>query len=177
MDTNVDRGNIQKEIESLKAEITRISDNSNFNGMKMLNGDQSAGLQLQVGDSAAETISVKIQDTDSTALGISGVTVNALVTSNAVTAANNAITTIKAAINTVSSVRGDLGALQNRLEHTVNNLGVMSENMTQAESRIRDVDMAKEMMQFTKNNVLSQAAQSMLAQANMQPQQVLQLLR
>jgi len=91
--------------------------------------------------------------------------------------ANAAITTLDTAINTVSGTRADLGALQNRLEHTVNNLGVTSENLTAAESRIRDVDMAKEMMNYTKNNILSQAAQAMLAQANQQPQGVLQLLQ
>ncbi|NLJ30581.1 MAG: flagellin protein, partial [Clostridiales bacterium] len=85
--------------------------------------------------------------------------------------------TIDNAINQVSGTRADLGALQNRLEHTVNNLGVTSENLTSAESRIRDVDMAKEMMEMTKNNILSQAAQSMLAQANTQPQNVLKLLQ
>ena len=91
--------------------------------------------------------------------------------------ANAAIATIDNAINTVSGTRADLGALQNRLEHTVNNLGVTNENLTAAESRIRDVDMAKEMMEYTKNNILSQAAQAMLAQANQQPQGVLQLLQ
>lgn len=92
-------------------------------------------------------------------------------------AANNAITTINNAITTVSQARSNLGAVQNRLEHTIANLGTSSENLTAAESRIRDVDMAKEMMEFTKNNILSQAAQAMLAQANQQPQGVLQLLR
>ena len=91
--------------------------------------------------------------------------------------ANSAIEAIDDAINQVSGVRADLGALQNRLEHTINNLGVNSENLTAAESRIRDVDMAKEMMAFTKNNILTQAAQAMLAQANQQPQGVLQLLQ
>lgn len=91
--------------------------------------------------------------------------------------AATAVGVLKKAINSVSSTRGDLGALQNRLEHTINNLGVTAENMTAAESRIRDVDMAKEMMTFTKNNILVQASQSMLAQANQQPQGVLQLLR
>ncbi|MDL2219562.1 hypothetical protein LJC04_04440 [Ruminococcaceae bacterium OttesenSCG-928-O06] len=93
------------------------------------------------------------------------------------TQAAQSLDKIKAAIEKVSVNRGNLGALQNRLTYTINNLGVTTENMTAAESRIRDVDMAKEMMAFTKNNVLSQAAQAMLAQANMQPQQVLQLLR
>ncbi|UNK18065.1 flagellin [Paenibacillus sp. N3/727] len=92
-------------------------------------------------------------------------------------AADKAITTINSALNTVSEERSKLGANQNRLEHTINNLGATSENLTAAESRIRDVDMAKEMMSFTKNNILTQAAQAMLAQANQQPQGVLQLLR
>jgi flagellin len=91
--------------------------------------------------------------------------------------AKAAIKTIKDAINTVSSTRGDLGALQNRLEHTINNLGVTTENMSAAESRIRDVDMAKEMMNYTKNNILVQSSQAMLAQANQLPQGVLQLLK
>lgn len=92
-------------------------------------------------------------------------------------AADAAITTINNALNTVSEERSKLGANQNRLEHTINNLGATAENLTAAESRIRDVDMAKEMMEFTKNNILTQAAQAMLAQANQQPQGVLQLLR
>ena len=91
--------------------------------------------------------------------------------------ADGAITTIQSAIDNVSAERSKLGALQNRLDHTINNLGTSAENITAAESRIRDVDMAKEMMEFTKNNILSQAAQSMLAQANQQPQGVLQLLQ
>ncbi|MBG9787969.1 flagellin, partial [Brevibacillus laterosporus] len=92
-------------------------------------------------------------------------------------AADKAITTINNALNKVSEERSKLGANQNRLEHTINNLGATAENLTAAESRIRDVDMAKEMMDFTKNNILTQAAQAMLAQANQQPQGVLQLLR
>ena len=92
-------------------------------------------------------------------------------------AAADSIADIKAAINVVSTNRANLGGLQNRLEHTINNLSVTEENMTAAEARIRDVDMAKEMMAYTKNNVLTQAAQAMLAQANTQPQSVLQLLQ
>ena len=88
-----------------------------------------------------------------------------------------AIDKSRTAINTVSSTRGDLGAIQNRLEHTINNLSVTTENMTAAESRIRDTDMADEMMAYTKNNILVQAAQAMLAQANQVPQGVLQLLQ
>ncbi|MFY9444167.1 MAG: flagellin, partial [Bacillota bacterium] len=92
-------------------------------------------------------------------------------------AANKAITTINNALEKVSAERSKLGAYQNRLEHTINNLGASAENLTAAESRIRDVDMAKEMMEFTRANILSQAAQAMLAQANQLPQGVLQLLR
>ena len=91
--------------------------------------------------------------------------------------ANSAIASIDTAINTVSGTRADLGALQNRLDHTINNLGVTKENLTASESRIRDVDMADEMMTYTKNNILTQAAQAMLAQANTLPQGVLQLLQ
>ncbi|WP_332275704.1 flagellin [Bacillus velezensis] len=97
--------------------------------------------------------------------------------SSSAKAASSALTTIKTAIDTVSSERAKLGAVQNRLEHTINNLGTSSENLTSAESRIRDVDMASEMMEYTKNNILTQASQAMLAQANQQPQQVLQLLK
>jgi len=93
------------------------------------------------------------------------------------TGAQTAVTKIQSAIDKVSAERSKLGAYQNRLEHTISNLGTSAENLTAAESRIRDVDMAKEMMEFTKNNILQQAAQAMLAQANQQPQGVLQLLR
>jgi flagellin len=107
----------------------------------------------------------------SAALGITGVDVSTK------SGAQSALASLDKAIATVSSERGKLGAVQNRLEHTIANLGTSSENLTAAESRIRDVDMAKEMMNFSKNNILSQAAQAMLAQANQQPQGVLQLLR
>ncbi|MGL4343723.1 MAG: flagellin, partial [Cellulosilyticaceae bacterium] len=112
-----------------------------------------------------------IKDMRSAALGISSLDI----TSEA--GAQVAFTSLDKAVNSVSSQRSQLGAIQNRLEHTINNLGTSSENLTAAESRIRDVDMAKEMMNFTKNNVLNQAAQAMLAQANQLPNQVLQLLR
>ena len=131
------------------------------------------GLELQVGDTADayQKVSVQVADMGVDGLGLAGIDLSTQ------TGAADALKTIKDAINTVSTNRANLGALQNRLEHTVNNLSVTTENMTAAESRIRDVDMAKEMMSFTKNNILSQAAQAMLAQANQQPQGVLQLLR
>ena len=132
-----------------------------------------SGLTLQVGDTSEKfnKVVVEVGDMSSSALGIKGVDISTQ------EGAAKSIAKIKEAINTVSSTRGDLGAIQNRLEHTINNLGVAQENMTAAESRIRDVDMAKEMMNFTKNNILIQASQSMLAQANQLPQGVLQLLR
>ena len=130
-------------------------------------------LTLQIGDSAASynqmTVSVKSMDTAS--LGIENIDISSQAGAKA------SIDVIKAAINKVSSTRGDLGAVQNRLEHTINNLSVTTENMTAAESRIRDVDMAEEMMAYTKNNILVQSSQAMLAQANQIPQGVLQLLQ
>ena len=130
-------------------------------------------LTLQIGDSAASynqmTVSVKSMNTAS--LGIENIDISSQAGAKA------AIDVIKAAINKVSSTRGDLGAVQNRLEHTINNLSVTTENMTAAESRIRDVDMAEEMMAYTKNNILVQSSQAMLAQANQIPQGVLQLLQ
>ncbi|MCB2340751.1 flagellin N-terminal helical domain-containing protein [Clostridium estertheticum] len=156
---------------------------------------------LQIGANTSQQFTVDISDMRSKALGLSGDAAasgfaatggsdaNALSDSSVAATkeyaldvttaplATAAITTIDAAIKTVSSERAKLGAYTNRLEHTIANLGTTSENMTSAESRIRDVDMAKEMSTFSKNNILSQAAQAMLAQANQQPQQVLQLLR
>jgi len=131
------------------------------------------GLTLQIGDTADDfnKLTVSVKSMSAKSLGIDGVDLSTQA------GAASAIKDIKTAINTVSSTRGDLGALQNRLEHTINNLGVTSENMTAAESRIRDVDMAQEMMNYTKNNILVQSSQAMLAQANQLPQGVLQLLR
>lgn len=130
-----------------------------------------SSLEFQIGANQGQTVKIAIGDMDTTGLDI-----NTLDVSNK-TGAQTAITKLDAAIQSVSGERSKLGAYQNRLEHTINNLGTTSENLSAAESRIRDVDMAKEMMQQTKNNILAQAAQAMLAQANQQPQGVLQLLR
>ena len=132
-----------------------------------------SGLSLQIGDTgnSFNSLTVSVGSMSSKSLGLDTVDVSTQ------SGAKAAIKTIKDAINTVSSTRGDLGALQNRLEHTINNLGVTTENMSAAESRIRDVDMAKEMMNYTKNNILVQSSQAMLAQANQLPQGVLQLLK
>lgn len=134
---------------------------------------EGSGLALQIGDTGDDfnNLTVSVGSMSAKSLGLDTVDISTQ------SGAKNAIKTIKDAINTVSSTRGDLGALQNRLEHTINNLGVTSENMTAAESRIRDVDMAKEMMNYTKNNILVQSSQAMLAQANQLPQGVLQLLK
>jgi flagellin len=131
------------------------------------------GITFQIGANGVEDqrVSLSLGNMSASGLGIAGVSIEDQ------DKANSAIELIDNAINQVSGTRADLGALQNRLEHTVNNLGTTSENLTAAESRIRDVDMAKEMMEMTKNNILTQAAQAMLAQANTQPQGVLQLLQ
>lgn len=131
------------------------------------------GLSLQIGDTSADynQLNVAINDTHVASLGIKGVDISKQDNAKA------AVDLIKDAINKVSDTRGTLGATQNRLEHTINNLSVTTENMTAAESRIRDVDVAKEMMAYTKNNILVQSAQAMLAQANQTPQGVLQLLQ
>ena len=132
-----------------------------------------ASLTLQIGDTSADfnQMEVSVGDMHVDALGISDVDISTQAGAKA------AVDKIKSAINSVSSTRGDLGAIQNRLEHTINNLSVTAENMTAAESRIRDVDMANEMMAYTKNNILVQSSQAMLAQANQIPQGVLQLLQ
>ena len=136
-------------------------------------GPTGKALTLQIGDTSADfnQMKVSVSDMHTDALGIKDIDISNQAGAKA------AVDKIKAAINSVSSTRGDLGAIQNRLEHTINNLSVTAENMTAAESRIRDVDMANEMMAYTKNNILVQSSQAMLAQANQIPQGVLQLLQ
>ncbi|AOR99879.1 MULTISPECIES: flagellin Hag [Bacillus] len=194
---------IQDEISSLVEEIgggtnaNGISDRTEFNGKKLLNGafseDSGKSLTFQIGANGSQQLSVNIESMAATAIGaldddgnlVADQTVAKIdVTKFADNAADTAtvgfdaqLKTVDDAINTVSKQRSKLGAVQNRLEHTINNLSASGENLTAAESRIRDVDMAKEMSEFTKNNILSQASQAMLAQANQQPQNVLQLLR
>lgn len=138
-------------------------------------GSANNTVSIHVGANSGQTLEIGINAMDSVALGLKKDGVNISLMSEV--GAEKALNVLDKAISTVSSERSKLGAIQNRLEHTINSLGTSSENLTAAESRLRDVDMANEMMQFTKNNILSQAAQSMLAQANQQPQGVLQLLR
>lgn len=167
-----DRNNLQAEITALTSEINRIADSTNFNGTKLLDGSMTS-MQLQIGDTSDNfnQLTFAISSMNTTGLGLTAINISTQ------TGAAAAVATLKTAISSVSTQRGSLGAIQNRLEHTINNLGATAENMTAAESRIRDVDMADEMMAYTKNNILVQAAQSMLAQANQQPQGVLQLLQ
>nr|5WJX_A Chain A, Flagellin [Bacillus subtilis]5WJX_B Chain B, Flagellin [Bacillus subtilis]5WJX_C Chain C, Flagellin [Bacillus subtilis]5WJX_D Chain D, Flagellin [Bacillus subtilis]5WJX_E Chain E, Flagellin [Bacillus subtilis]5WJX_F Chain F, Flagellin [Bacillus subtilis]5WJX_G Chain G, Flagellin [Bacillus subtilis]5WJX_H Chain H, Flagellin [Bacillus subtilis]5WJX_I Chain I, Flagellin [Bacillus subtilis]5WJX_J Chain J, Flagellin [Bacillus subtilis]5WJX_K Chain K, Flagellin [Bacillus subtilis]5 len=201
-DKATDLQSIQDEISALTDEIDGISNRTEFNGKKLLDGTYKVdtatpanqkNLVFQIGANATQQISVNIEDMGADALGIKEAdgsiaalhSVNDLdVTKFADNAADCAdigfdaqLKVVDEAINQVSSQRAKLGAVQNRLEHTINNLSASGENLTAAESRIRDVDMAKEMSEFTKNNILSQASQAMLAQANQQPQNVLQLLR
>ncbi|MCD6236823.1 MAG: hypothetical protein J7K13_02575 [Thermoplasmata archaeon] len=126
-------------------------------------------MTLHIGANEGQIMRIDIEDMSSEALGVDDIDVT--------TNAEGAITEVDSAITKVSTLRGKLGAFQNRLEHTIANLGVAAENLTAAESRIRDADMAKEMMEFTKQQILLQSSMAMLAQANVQPQNVLQLLR
>lgn len=176
-DTNTkeDRDQIGKEIAQLQEEIDRIANQTEFNTTKLLDGSASK-LTFQIGANNGQNINVALTKSTASALGVqaSVIKIDNTQSASAITAM---IAIIDSAINTVSTTRAGLGAYQNRLEHTINNLGTASENLTAAESRIRDVDMAEEMSTFTKNNVLTQAAQAMVAQANSQPQSVLQLLQ
>mgnify|MGYP000868872981 CR=1 FL=1 len=236
--TDKDRAELQKEVNELSAELTRIGETTEFNTQKLLDGEfegifhiganEGQNLSISISDMRTDALNVgqafeangskQLIDEDGTVIatwedaaeeeidGETGeVTKEATVAGyfdgddklvlaaeaafnegvkgaigidiSSQTAADSAITTINDAIETVSAERSKLGATQNRLEHTINNLGTSSENLTAAESRIRDVDMAKEIMEISKNAILSQAAQAMLAQANQQPQAVLQLLQ
>jgi flagellin len=186
--TSEDRSALQNEVNELANEITRIGNQTEFNQKKLLDGQGASALNFQIGANEGQQLALSISAMDAFSLGVtvSGAAATATSAATVVSggiaistgaSATAAITTIDSAIQRVSDERAKLGANQNRLEHTINNLNTSSENLTAAESRIRDVDMAKEMMAQTKNSILSQAAQAMLAQANQQPQGVLQLLR
>ncbi|WP_058949091.1 flagellin Hag [Oceanobacillus picturae] len=182
-DDSTDRAAIQGEMDQLAQEITRISETTEFNGKTLMNGSFAASggsaMTFHIGANKDQNVTLNISKMDAASLSVGSGTSKAgsAISVSTQSAANAAIDTINSAIKTVATERSNLGAMQNRLDHTINNLGTSAENLTAAESRIRDVDMAKEMMAFTKNNILSQAAQSMLAQANQQPQGVLQLLQ
>ena len=196
---SVARANLQLEVDELLAEIDRIANYTDFNGIKPLALNNAGPMTFQIGPSAGEVLTLQSSnmtaanifsafssslvqnpsnsgDANAKTLVVTGTSGNATVGGTSVKPANAAISAINAAINQVSSYRAKLGAAQNRLEHTINNLKVTSENITAAESRIRDTDMADEITAFTKNNILLQASQSMLAQSNSVPQSILSLL-
>ncbi|MEX3621441.1 flagellin Hag [Viridibacillus arvi] len=171
-----DIASIQAEITELNAELDGIAERTEFNGKKLLDG--SFKEDFQIGANAGQQLSLTIEGVAATkGFNSTDLGVKALAPDGTGANFDTDIALVDTAIKTVSATRSKLGANQNRLEHTISNLNNASENLTAAESRIRDVDMAKEMMEQTKNSILSQAAQAMLAQANQQPQGVLQLLR
>ena len=196
-DTNATeyREALQSEVKQLSEEIQRIATTTEFNGMSILDGtktnktkDDPAGpdnsVYFHVGANKGQVINVEFCDMGLKGLGLTrveGTGENAKdvfdIDVSTRDGANAAIDKIDAAVKKVSTERSKYGAIQNRLEYTINNLNTTGENMTAAESTIRDVDMAKEIMEYTKNNILQQAAQAMLVQANARPQQALQLLQ
>ena len=171
-DVNSDdeRTSIKNEMDELIAEIDSISAKAEFNGTKLLNGDYT-GKYLQVGANSGENMLISIAEMSASTLGVDGVAVDDHATASA------AMSTITQAIKDVSAARSLLGAKQNRLGYTINNLENYSENLTSSESTIRDTDMAAEMTNYTKTSILQQAAQSMLAQANQSTQGVLSLIQ
>jgi len=188
-----DKAAIVAEVSQLGTEITDIRNNTKFNGIALLQGDvdgatgtgtasatgtgSAAAITLQVGANDSETISITTKDLSGSATSVSKIT--GITGSAAVASAFAAVSLsdIDAAIGEVSTTRADLGSVQNRLDHRIANLASYQENLVSAESRIRDVDMADEMVQFTKSQILQQAGTSMLSQANQAPQSVLSLLR
>ena len=168
------RDAIQKEINTLGDELTRIAGSTNFNGIKLLSGGDTLTFQVGAGSVAAED-QISVALTDFATLGADIKTLAATMTNAATYGA--ALAGIDTQIQAVSTARAGYGALQNRFESTINSLNVSAENLSAAESRIRDTDMASEMVKFTSKNILSQAGTAMLAQANQANQGVLQLLR
>ena len=165
-----DRTAIGDEITELKTEIDRVANTTQFNKMNILDGSFTKK-SIQVGANAGQNIAITIDSMLATDLGLTATTVDSYANANAT------LTAAQTAIENLSSKRSKLGAVQNRLEHTYDNLNNISENTQAAESRIRDTDMAAEMVSYSKNNILQQAGQSMLAQANQANQGVLSLLQ
>jgi flagellin len=167
-----DKETLDEEFQSLVNEVNRIGRSTEFNGIKLLDGSSSSvSFQIGFGTRAGiDTLAVTLSAALSTTLSLQSLDIGSG------GATTTAITNIDAAINTISSLRGSLGAVQNRLGSTINNLAIQVENLSAAESRIRDVDVAYETAQLTRNNILQQASLSVLGQANAQPQSALQLL-
>lgn len=166
--TNADRANIQLEVTELIAQIDAIAGKSNFNGVNLLNG--GADIKIQTGINKNDSITISAVDVTTATLTVDAIDISTEA------GAGNAIPNIDAAINAVSGHRATLGAVQNRLEHSMNSITNTHENLTAAESRIRDVDMASEMATFSKNQVLMQAGVSIAAQANQKNQMIMNLL-
>lgn len=175
--TSDDRGSINKELTALHEELTRIASTTEYNTKNLLNNANNE-FTFQIGANENQVLMVTIGKMDGTTLLVSSAdTFKISSGATNVRVEGGMISKIDKAIATVSDQRAALGAVQNRLEHTINNLTATNENLSDANSRIRDVDMAEEMMTFTKSNILSQAATSMLAQANAMPNSVLNLLQ
>lgn len=168
--TTVDRNAIQSEINALTSEVSRIASTTQFNTQNLLDGTFSSK-NLQVGALNGQKIAIDIDTMNAAALSVNALCVSTF------TEAGKAMSAVQKAIEKVSKQRSSLGALQNRLEHTVNNLDNVAENTQTAESRIRDTDMASEMVQYSATSIIQQAGQSMLAQANSQTQGVLSLIQ
>ena len=177
--TSTDRGAINKELKALHEELSRIATTTQFNKQSLFATTKGAGknatFTFQIGANSGQTLTVTIGQMDGSNLLKTSADKFSIKADGS--NAGDMIDKIDAAIQTVSDQRAGLGAVQNRLEHTINNLTATNENLSDANSRIRDVDMAEEMMTFTKSNILSQAATSMLAQANAMPNSVLNLLQ
>ena len=171
------RATLDQEFQALASEITRIADTTEFNGTKLINGALSSGsassatFQIGIGTTTNDRLTIGISAMQATSIGIS-----AAAAISAMAFARTALDLVDSAIANVAKQRGIMGAVQNRLERTIANLSISAENLTAAESQIRDVDMAEEMATFTKNQILTQAGTAMLAQANLLPQSVLTLL-
>jgi len=170
--TDKDREKIQLESDQLVEELDRIGNTTEFNAQKLMNGDfKDKGVSFHIGANKDQNVNLKFNDMRAEALGISGIKMGTQENANA------AIEKIDGALEGISTERASYGAMQNRLEHTINNLRVSGENLQAAESRIRDTDMASEMVKLNKDRIISQSGTAMLAQANTTPQNVLQLLR
>lgn len=184
--TSEDRMQIQVEVSQLVAEVDRIASAAQFNGMNMLTGrfaretgenTVTGSMWLHIGANMDQRVRVYIGTMTAAALGVRSIGDGSIMSLDNADSANRSIGTLDAALKTLNKQRADLGAYQNRLTHTISGLNIAAENMSASESRIRDTDMAKAMVEYTKNQVLSQSGMAMLAQANSNSQQVLSLLR
>jgi flagellin len=172
--TDQQRSNLDQEVQSIVAEMARVAADTEFNGVKILSGSVATAanaVTLQVGANGSQVIAFTIGTMSAADLGISGIAIGSAAS------ATQAIASVDAAIRQVNASRASMGAIQNRLEQTISRLDLTSENLQAAESRVRDADMATEMIDFTRNQILQQSGTAMLAQANQAPQTILRLLQ